>query len=64
MKGEDGVSHRFPGVYEIDNVKKGIELTVKALPTTYVYHLENRMVPALVLKVNVKNTAGHIIPHG
>lgn len=64
MKGEDGVSHRFPGVYEIDNVQKGIKLTVKAQPTTYVYHLANRMVPALALNIQVKNTAGHVIPHG
>jgi hypothetical protein len=64
MKGEEGVSHRFPGVYEIDNVQKGIELTLKVLPTTYVYHLQNRMVPAILLNVQVKNTAGHVIPHG
>jgi hypothetical protein len=64
MKGKQGTSHRFPGVYEIDNVQRGINLTVKALPTTYVYHLENRMVPATVLNIQVENNAGHVIPHG
>lgn len=64
MKGEEGTSHRFPGVYEIDNVQKGIELTVKALPTTYVNHLKNKMLPAVYLSVEVKNIAGHIMPHG
>jgi hypothetical protein len=64
MMGEEGTSHRFPGVYEIDNVQKGIELSVKALPTTYVYHLKNKMLPAVYLNVEVKNIAGHVIPHG
>jgi len=64
MKGEDRASHRFPGIYDTDFVKSGIDLSVEVLPTTYVFHLENRVVPAIVLNVSVKNTAGHIIPHG
>jgi hypothetical protein len=64
MKGEDRASHRFPGIYEIDFVKSGIDLSVKTLPTTYIFHLENRMVPAVVMNVRVQNTAGHLIPHG
>jgi len=64
MKGEETKSHRFPGIYEINHVKEGVELTLTARPTEYVYHLENRIVPAVVVKVDVKNTAGHGIPHG
>jgi cytochrome c553 len=64
MRDEDRVSHRFPGIYEIDNVQKGVGLTVMARPTTYIYHLENRMVPAIALNVQVKNNAGHVMPHG
>jgi hypothetical protein len=64
MRADGEISHRFPGVYEIDNVKKSIELSLSALPTTYVYHLHNRMVPAVALNVQVRNVAGHVIPHG
>lgn len=64
MSGADKKSHRFPGIYEEPMLKRGIELTLDAEPTRYVYHLENRMVPAVVMNVKVKNTAGHGIPHG
>jgi len=64
MRGADKKNHRFPGIYEEDMVKRGIELTLDAEPTRYVYHLENRIVPAVVMNVKVKNTAGHSIPHG
>jgi hypothetical protein len=64
MQGKDRAGHRFPGIYETDFVKSGIDLSVTALATTYVYHLENRLVPAISLDVAVKNTAGHLIPHG
>lgn len=64
MKGADKKNHRFPGIYEEDMVKRGIELTLDAEPTRYVYHLENRIVPAVVMNVKVKNTAGHSIPYG
>lgn len=61
---EDPKSHRFPGIYETDQIKKGIDLKMKVRPTQYVYHLENRFVPAVVVKVDVTNKAGHGIPHG
>lgn len=64
MGGKDKKSHRFPGIYDEDTVKKGIKLTLEAEPTRYVYHLENRIVPAVLITVKVKNTAGHVIPHG
>lgn len=62
--GADKKSHRFPGIYETDYVKKGITLTLDAEPTRYIYHLENRIVPAVIINVKVKNIAGHSIPHG
>jgi hypothetical protein len=64
MKGDDYKSHRFPGIYKIDQAQQGIEITLNARPTTFVYHLENRLVPAVVTNIQVKNTAGHGIPHG
>ena len=64
MRKGDKISHRFPGIFEIETAREGIELHVESLPTVYVYHLENRMVPAVVIKAHVKNTAGHLIPYG
>jgi len=64
MQGDGGASHRFPGIYEKDFVKTGIELTIDAVPTKYIYHLENRSVPAVVMSVHLKNKTAHDIPHG
>lgn len=64
MKGEEFKSHRFPGIFETDQVKEGIDLKLTVRPTEFVYHLENRIVPAIVVKVDVTNKAGHVIPHG
>ncbi|HDH34502.1 MAG TPA: hypothetical protein ENG88_03500 [Nitrospirae bacterium] len=64
MNGADKKNHSFPGIYEKNQLKRGIQLTLDAEPTRYVYHLENRIVPAVVINVKVKNTAGHSIPHG
>jgi hypothetical protein len=64
MTEDEYKSHRFPGIYEVEQVKKGIDLKMNVRPTQYVYHLENRFVPAVVVKVDVTNTAGHTIPHG
>ncbi len=62
---EDGeVSHKFPGIYETDFAATGIELSLIAKPTEYVYYLENKIVPAVVVEVGAKNTSGHGIPHG
>ena len=57
-------NHRFPGIYEVDTAKEGIELTLDAAPVNYIDHLENTMVPAVVMNIQVKNTAGHSIPYG
>lgn len=64
MRKDGEISHRFPGIYETEFAATGIELTLNATPTTYVYHLENRFVPAVVVEVAAKNTSGHGIPHG
>jgi mono/diheme cytochrome c family protein len=64
MQGDGGASHRFPGIYEKDFAKTGIELTIDAVPTKYIYHLENRSVPAVVMSVHLKNKTAHDIPHG
>ena len=61
---EGKISHKFPGIFEADFAKQGVALTIDARPTEYVYHLENRIVPAVVVKVDVKNTSGHGMPHG
>lgn len=61
---EEPKSHKFPGIYDVDQVKDGIDLAINVRPTQYVYHLENRVVPAVVVKVDVTNKAGHGIPHG
>lgn len=57
-------SHKFPGIYEVDFVKEGVSLTVNAKPTTYFYPLENKIVPAVVVQVDLINKAGHGIPRG
>ena len=64
MDGTDKKGHGFPGIYEAEQVKKGIILTLEAEPTRYVRHLQNRVVPAVVMNVKVKNNAGHGIPNG
>ena len=64
MQGTDYKSHKFPGIMDVDFAKTGIELTLNASPTQYVYHLENKIVPAAIVNIQLKNTAGHGIPHG
>jgi hypothetical protein len=64
MQGADKKNHSFPGIYETEFVKEGISFTLDASPTRYIYHLENRIVPAVLINVKVKNTAGHGIPGG
>ena len=57
-------SHKFPGIEDLDFVKKGIDIKVHAYPTEYAYHLENKIVPAVIFTAQVTNTAGHAIPNG
>lgn len=64
MKGEDYANHKFPGIYEKDFVKDYIDLNISASPTEYVYHLENRIVPAIVMNIKLTSHSGHGMPHG
>lgn len=64
MEGEEGANHRFPGIYEKDFAKTAVDLTIDAVPTKYIYHLENRSVPAVYMTVKLKNKGAHDIPHG
>jgi hypothetical protein len=61
---EEYKSHKFPGIYDEDFVKEGIDLTLDVIATNYFYHLEDSVVPAIVLKIDLTNKAGHDIPHG
>ncbi len=64
QQGEDTKSHKFPGIFDVDFAKTGVDIKITANPTRYIYHLENRIVPAVGLKVDLTNTAGHEWPHG
>lgn len=64
MQDDDGESHRFPGIYEKDFAKTGVELSLTATPTKHFNHLENWSVPAVVMNVQLKNVSAHDIPHG
>ncbi len=64
VKVDDVSSHRFPGIYETDFAKGGIDLKMDAWKTTFVKHLENKLMPAIVVKVDLKNLTPHEVPHG
>lgn len=64
MKGKDYPSHKFPGIYDKEYVKEYIDINLSANPTEYVYHLENRVVPAIVTNVKLTSHSGHGMPHG
>jgi hypothetical protein len=64
MQGEDGAEHRFPGIYEKDFAATGVDIKLSASPSEYVDHLANKVMPAVVMNVQLKNTSGHGIPHG
>jgi hypothetical protein len=60
---QDG-SHRFPGIYEKDFAKTAIDINLSVEPTRNFNHLENKIVPAVVMNVQLKNKGAHDIPHG
>lgn len=64
MTGEDYKMHNFPGISEAEFAGTAIDLILYAYPTEYAYHLENRIVPAVIFTAQIKNTAAHEIPHG
>ncbi len=64
MTEDDYKSHKFPGIRDIEFAKTGIDLKLHAFKTEYVNHLDNKIVPAVILTAQVTNKAGHGIPHG
>ncbi|MBI4697748.1 MAG: hypothetical protein HY758_02215 [Nitrospirae bacterium] len=64
MKGEEYANHKFPGIYDKDFVKEAISIDITANTTEYVYHLENKIVPGVVVNVKLSSHSGHGMPHG
>lgn len=64
MQGENGASHRFPGLYEKDFAQTAIDIQLSATPTRNFDHLNNTSSPAVVMNVQLKNNAAHDLPHG
>jgi hypothetical protein len=64
MKGEDGASHRFPGIYEKDFAQTAVDIQLSATPTRNFDHLNNTSSPAVVMNVQLRNNAAHDLPHG
>jgi len=64
MQGKDGASHRFPGIYEKEFAATAIDLSITATPTRNFDHLNDKMVPAVVMNVQLKNNSPHDLPHG
>ncbi|MBI5741231.1 MAG: hypothetical protein HZA16_10985 [Nitrospirae bacterium] len=63
MKGEENI-HKFSGPNDPDFLKSAITLTANARPTKYIDIDENKRIPVLALTIELKNNAGHVIPHG
>jgi len=63
MKGEKRV-HRFYGPSDPEFLRSAISLNVKARQTKYIDMYESRFIPAVVLEVELRNNAGHVLPHG
>jgi hypothetical protein len=64
MTEDDYKSHSFPGLGNLEFAKTGIDLKLHAFATEYAYHLDNKIVPAVIMTAQAKNTTGHGIPHG
>ena len=64
MQGENGASHRFPGLYEKDFAQTAIDIQLSATPTRNFDHLNNTSSPAVVMNVQLKNNSAHDLPHG
>jgi len=63
MEGEKRV-HKFYGPDDPEFLRSAITLKIKARPTKYIDMYESRFIPAVVLEVELKNNAGHVLPHG
>jgi hypothetical protein len=64
MRKDEEVSHRFPGVYEGDFTSQWIDIKIEPWPASYINHMENKVIKALDLGIEVINKGAHIIPHG
>ncbi|MBI5056397.1 MAG: hypothetical protein HZB61_07270 [Nitrospirae bacterium] len=63
MQGEK-LSHKFLGPNNPDFLKSSVSLSVNARPTHYIDIYENKKIPVVVVKTELTNNAGHVIPHG
>ncbi|MBI4849696.1 MAG: hypothetical protein HY808_14195 [Nitrospirae bacterium] len=63
MQGEK-LSHKFLGPNNPDFLKSSISLSVNARPTRYIDIYENKKMPVVVVKTELTNNAGHVVPHG
>lgn len=63
MKGKEAV-HKFSGPNDIDFLKSSVSISVNSRSARYIDMYENQKMPALMIKVELKNNAGHVIPHG
>ncbi len=63
MEGEKRV-HKFYGPDNPEFLKSAITLNIRTRPTKYIDMYESRFIPAVVLEVELKNNAGHVLPHG
>ncbi|NOZ70038.1 MAG: hypothetical protein GXP46_12535 [Deferribacteres bacterium] len=64
MPGDETKSHKFPGIFDVDFAKTAVDIEIVASKSRYIYHLENKIVPAIGMRVKVTNTGGHEWPHG
>jgi hypothetical protein len=63
MEGEKRV-HRFYGPDDREFLRSAIYLNIRTRQTKYIDMYESRFIPAVVLEVQLKNNAGHVLPHG
>ncbi|MBI4686835.1 MAG: hypothetical protein HY756_03520, partial [Nitrospirae bacterium] len=64
MAGKEFKNHNFPGSRNFDVFRQWVRFKMDARPTTYMDHINNKRSPAVVVKIDVANNAGHGIPHG
>jgi hypothetical protein len=63
MNGEEKV-HKFYGPNNLDYLKSAVDLSLEARPTRYIDIYRDKKIPAVVITINLKNKAGHVIPSG
>lgn len=63
-KDKKGWSHRFYGPDDIEFLKSAISLNIKARATKYIDMDEGKFIPAMVVEIELRNNAGHVLPHG